>query len=290
MSDACAVRILSYGGGLDSFALLLGAIQRGERPTACVFVDVTDARRRDPGEWPSTYRHIEEVAAPLASAHGIDFVTIRTEDYPVRGERSLFRWLEARRQIPVAGPTRICTRVAKVERFEAWCADHFPGQPVEVWLGFEAGEEARAERDPNAGKVRGLRRNRYPLIEWGWCRCRAEAAVRAAGFPVPRKSACLYCPMGSRGDWQTLARELPDVFARVAQLEARKPPTRSGVRLSIMGFRTLRDDAGRIVGHRAPPLPEFIRTPYRPRARPCDVCGAAERASKATGCTYLEDA
>src|SRR6185437_4209536 len=71
-------RVLSYGGGLDSFAMLLLAILSGELPDVVVFVDVADGSPdRDPedlGEWPGTYQHIREVVIPLCRAHGIEFV------------------------------------------------------------------------------------------------------------------------------------------------------------------------------------------------------------------------
>lgn len=50
------------------------------------------------------------------------------------------------------------------------------------------------------------------------------------------------------------------------------------------GYRTLPDGS-----YRAPPLPVFVAQPYRPRRTPCLVCGAAERASKATACGYLDE-
>ncbi len=281
-------RVLSYGGGLDSFAMLLDAIEQREPPDVCVFVDVGDAARRDPGEWPGTYSHIREIVEPLCAAQGIEFLTLDTTSYPVRESRSLFAWLEERRQIPVSGPDRICTIVGKVERFERWMDDRFSGLDVEVWVGFDAAEEGRAAYDPNAGGRRAQRpgqarrHNRFPLIERNLCRCRGQALIERLGFPVPRKSACTFCPYGSRGDWQTFARELPRDFARTAALEANKPPTKAGKKLSIMGFRTLPDGS-----YRAPPLAVYIETPYRPRRMPCPVCGRAERATKATGCDWL---
>ena len=303
-----APRILSYGGGLDSFAVLLKAIALGELPDVAVFCDVGDGAAdrdgTDPGEWPSTYRHIREVVLPLCAAHGIEFVWLTSEMYPVRDARSLFAWFQARGQIPTASG-RTCTIHAKVERFERWAADRFGvGAAIEVWVGFEAGEEDRAAKDPNAGgesrKGGVVRRNRFPLIEWGMCRCRCEAFVREAGYPVPRKSACTFCPFGSKGDWQTLARELPATFATIAKLEADKPLTGPGKKLSIMGFRTfkngapkrtkltiLRDHAG--VAYSAPPVTEFVKGDYKPEGEPCAVCGAAQRATKATGCSYLSD-
>ncbi len=253
-------RILSLGGGLDSWVMLLESVARGEAPDLVVFIDV--GAPGDPGEWPSTYRHVDEVVRPFCAKHGIEFVRIDHESYPVRDARSLFAWLEARNQIPVAGPNRICTRIAKVERFEAWMDDRFPGREVEIWIGFEAGEEARAEKDPNAGTKRkpkpgtAVRRNRFPLIEWGLCRCRCETIARESGHPVPRKSACVFCPYGAKGDWQRFAVDLPDDFERVVQLEANKPPTKKNNRkLSIMAYDSW--EAGR---ESKRPAGELIRT------------------------------
>lgn len=285
------MKVLSYGGGLDSFAMLLDAINRGEKPDVVAFVDVSDPKHLDPGEWPSTYRHIAEIVMPLCEREGIEFVTIDTTRFPVRDARSLFMWLAVRKQIPVAGPARLCTVIAKVERFEAWAAQTFPGECIEVWIGFEAGEEARAAKDPNAGKPSSTRSNRFPPMEGGFCRCRCEALVRSMGFPVPRKSACTFCPYGTKGDWQTLAREQPDTFWAISQLEINKPLTKKGKKLSIMGYRTLKDRNGVPTGeYRAPPLAVFVNGTYKPKSKPCLVCGAAERATKAMGCTYVEAA
>jgi hypothetical protein len=80
-------RVLSYGGGLDSFAALVAAIQDGAPPDLVVFIDVTDPEQLDPGEWPGTYMHIREVVIPLCAKHGIEFVWIDTVSYPVRDAR-----------------------------------------------------------------------------------------------------------------------------------------------------------------------------------------------------------
>lgn len=315
--------VLSLGGGLDSWVMLLEAVRRSERIDVVAFIDV--GHPDDPGEWPSTYRHVEEVVRPFCAEHGIEFVKIDSSNFPVRDARSLFAWFEARKQIPVAGNNRICTRIAKVERFEAWLDSRFPGQEVDVWIGFEAGEEARAAKDPNAGAPRSpsrtaqlslrsvrikdelprvlhnsflwaralafamstaRRANRFPLIEWGLCRCRCEKIARASGKPVPRKSACVFCPYASKGDWQRFAVDIPagpTGFARVVKLEADKPLTAENqLKLTIMAFSS-KKHAGKL-------LPDFVRGSYTRSAKPCKVCGAAARATKATGCDYLPEA
>ena len=315
-------KVLSLGGGLDSWAMLLDAEIRGELPDLVAFVDVGDAEDRDehPGEWDGTYRHVEEVVRPWCAERGIEFVEISARTgYLIRPDkqaaRSLFQWLWDMGQIPVAGPNRICTRIAKVERFESWLDARFAGQEVEVWIGFDAAETSRVENDPNAGKPRGPsygrepakaaplrdltiawrwtkalawamthagRVNRFPLMERGLCRCRCEALARASGYPVPRKSACMKCPYGSRGDWKVLAVERPRVFAKIVELEERKAPTtKNGIKLSIMDFNS-KTKTGTM-------LPKFVAKQYKAKVMPCSVCGAVQRATKAAGCGYLDD-
>lgn len=291
--------VISYGGGLDSFMMLLLAIQQEQKPDVVVFIDVADgspsADGDDPGEWPGTYRHMRDVVIPLCLEHHIEFVWLTTEAYPVRDARSLIAWLEARKQIPVAGPNRICTIVAKVERFERWLDDRWPNEQVEVSIGFEAGEERRIDKDPNAGKLRkprpgrATRINRFPLIEHGYCRCRCEAYVRSSGYPVPRKSACVFCPYGSLRDFKTFHHELPDHFNRIAKLELDKPLTSTGKKLSIKGFRTFKDKDGNAIGYEQTPLRQYVLKQERPvRVIPCKVCGAVQKATKAVGCGYLD--
>ena len=314
-------KILSLGGGLDSWAMLLDAELRSELPDVVAFVDVGDADdpTAHPGEWDGTYRHIAEVVRPWCKERAIEFVEISARTgYLIRPEiqaaRSLFQWLWDMDQIPVAGPNRICTRIAKVERFERWLDYRYAGQEVEVWIGFDAGENGRIDNDPNAGKVRSPsygrapakssplrevalawrwtralawamshagRVNRFPLMERELCRCRCEALARASGYPVPRKSACQGCVYNTKGDWQRLAAERPLVFDKFVQLEAKKPRTKKGHKLTISAYDS-RTQTGI-------PLSVLIHRPYAPQIKPCLVCGAPARATKATGCGYLEE-
>jgi hypothetical protein len=114
--------------------------------------------------------------------------------------------------------------------------------------------------------------------------------VRELGYKVPRKSACVFCPYGTKPDFQTLARELPEQFAKVVELEAAKPPTSNGIKMSIKGFQARRKRKdGSVSDPKGTPLDEYIKRPSPKRKPiPCEVCGAAQRATKAAGCDYLE--
>ena len=256
--------VLAYGGGVDSFTMLVESIRRGMAPDVVAFCDVSDGSLETeptfPGEWDSTYRHIREVVAPLCRANGIHFEYIDTTRYPVRctkdnpaGNPALFAYFERKLMIPVASESfRNCTLMAKVERFESWMDDTYPDQEVEVWVGFDAAEGSRVAKDPNAGTPRAhkpgqsIRLNRFPLVEWGLCRCLCVEAIRASGHPVPRKSACSFCPLAKRRDWRNLRDQLPETFARIAKLESDKPPTKgNGIKLGIMHVgRTRKDGSG----------------------------------------------
>lgn len=299
MTTTRPAKVLSYGGGLDSFAMLVDAIQRGDLPDAVVMADVGDAASGDLGEWPSTYRHIDEVVRPLCARHGIRFELLDGKRYPVRGARSLWRWYWGDRapgakrgnlQLPMSkAGLRLCSAIAKHERVDAWLEDNFPGQVVELWIGFEANEIARVTKGDAAQGKSQLRRNRYPLVERDLCRCRCEQLVRAAGYPVPRKSACVFCPYATKADYRTLATELPAQFDAIVQLEAAKPPTSNGLKLSIKGYDTRKkNQLG--AAYVPPTLAEWTWAPDRSRGQgACPVCGAAEIATKATGCSYLSE-
>lgn len=272
------IKILSYGGGLDSFAMLLGAVQRGEPPRYCVFADTGSGSGRD-GEWPGTYRHIREIAVPFCAKHGIEFVWIDHKNYPVRGYESLISFF-ASKSMMLTRMSRVCTSAAKVERIERWIEDVVPaGEQIEVWIGFEAGEENRAANDPHNSKTCGSgvqrRVNRFPLIENNLCRCRCEIMVRQAGFPVPRKSACIYCPFNSKGDWKTVQAEQPVTFAMAESLEEQSKLTeKRGIKL-------------RFSGDPDKPLQDWTAESYRPQTIACAVCGRAKRASKKVGSDWL---
>lgn len=268
-------QVLSYGGGLDSFCMLLDAVKRGQPPDAIVFADVGDPAQLGPGEWPETYDHILTQAAPVARENGIPFywltggepprkwkrrfaaAGITWETYPIRGggadeSASLIEWLEyegksgERVQLPVKGPARSCTTVAKVERFEKWMNDHYPDEVVDVWIGFETGEESRAIRgdpfsmasEPEAGETHRV--NFFPLIHGALPRTRGECRrlIQGEGKQVPTKSACVFCPYAKQGPWREFARRDPAGFVRIEALEKRKldRPTGRGYRLSIQGW------------------------------------------------------
>jgi len=265
-----SAKVISYGGGVDSFCMLLDAMDRGERPDALVFADVGDPRRLDPGEWPETYRHLRDVVIPYANKRGIPFYWLSTEPglrvkgaivqvYPIRpGARftrsgsGYMRWGASTGgvQIPTTG-SRSCTAAFKVERYQKWLADNMPDTDVSTWIGYDAAEDHRIQtkidrgEDPYSAKVtpamresRVGNRARYPLRETNLDREACKALIRKHGLEVPRKSACMYCPFIKDTELLELLRREPEVFEWIEAWERdrRQKPTTFNVILGLYGF------------------------------------------------------
>jgi hypothetical protein len=316
------IKVLSYGGGLDSFAMLLDAIKRGELPHLVVFCDVGDPNHEKPGEWPGTYQHIREVVIPLCEQHGIEFVWIvggvpraGLESYqavlPIREGRPdeaecLWDWFFTKTSLPGALDCR-GTMAAKVERFNTYLARRFAEGTVEAWIGYDAAETGRLghDHDRGQGELTGRRINRFPLMEQGYCRCRCEKLARDSGLPVPRKSACTFCGKNTKGDLRTLAAEKPEDFRALAELERKKnqTPTGNGKHLVIKGHKAKFADAPATEDIELEKLQtakrgvsanlligDAVHVPYRNPNESCSLCGAEKRAVKTAGCGYLTEA
>lgn len=244
---------------------------------------------------------------PLCAKHGIEFKWLSSDEIPVRrsknnpdGFRSLYSYYRHERMF-FGARSKLCTIAAKVDRIGKYVEARYPEGELEVWIGFGADEQSRLK--DNRYAQQGRRTERYPLMELDMCRCREEAYARASGYPVPRKSACVFCPHSSRGDFQTLARELPEQFAKVEALEEGCKLTGEKKRLSVMKKEGLASEAevverypelaGRRIryagtGDKVPALRDWVATPFKGRREneTCPVCGS-KKATKRTGCDFL---
>ncbi len=92
-------------------------------------------------------------------------------------------------------------------------------------FGFDASEGRRAERfaDQNPEVLM-----RAPLVEAGFTKADCFESLRLAGIELPamyrlgyRNNNCIGCVKGNAGYWNKIRLDFPDVFARMAELEAR---------------------------------------------------------------------
>lgn len=226
---------VAYGMGVDSTAMLVGMRRHALRPDLVLFADTG-------GELPETLEYGEAVLRPWLRAVGFpDLVVVR-----YRPSHGRYATLEENctmlRVLPsLAYGRKACSAKWKIEpqmRYEsrwqpalaAWGA----GGRVEKFIGYDAG--AKDMRRGHQLRDDRRYRYRYPLREWGWDRTRCleeilreDELVRIAGVagmsPIPRKSACWFCPTSTTDDVRYLVDHHPELADRIIAMEAAAAPT-----------------------------------------------------------------
>lgn len=221
-----SLRVVSYGGGVQSTALLVLAAQRRIDFPLFLMANVGDD-----SEHPATLTYVRDVAMPYAEEHGIRLELL---DKQRQGEtETLYKKLTRTSKsvsIPYRstkdGPpmSRSCTAEFKIRvtgrrlRELGASAD----APAIVALGISLDEISRANttrREPWETVV-------YPLIAKGintglqLRRSDCAQLIADAGLPVPPKSSCWFCPHHKLGVWADMRRTEPELFDRAADLES----------------------------------------------------------------------
>jgi hypothetical protein len=233
--------VAAWGGGVNSTAMLIELIAQEEPIDAVLFADTG-------GEDPRTYRFIEVFGRWLAD-HDVSLTTVR---YVPRDFKNWppYRTLEENCLTNGTLPSRAfgfgsCSVKWKIAPQNRWVAQWPPAQAI--WavgrkviklIGYDCTPaddrryaEAASLDDPHY-------EYRYPLRTWGWDRNDCEQRIRRAGFSVPPKSACFFCPVTRPHELRAMSLYQ---LRRIVLLEARAKPrlrTIEGLwRKSIKGHR-----------------------------------------------------
>lgn len=195
--------VASFGGGVNSTAMLIGMHERGEPVDLILFADTG-------GEKPHTYAHVLEMSEWLV-AHGMPQITTVRGQQPMQiADGSLEGECIRRKALPsIAMGFKTCSQKWKREPCEKYIREQNASEVIRLY-GFDADEPQRAK--PYEG-------NRYPLIEWGWGRDECIQAIERAGLKQPRKSACFFCPSSKKPEILLLRRQYPDLARRAVAME-----------------------------------------------------------------------
>ena len=194
--------ILSFGGGINSVALAIMAINDGWRGKI-VFSDTGC-------EWPETYSYMDYFEREWLKPRGFEIVRLSGLPWQTKKKGySLIEYCEMAHIIPLAA-RRWCTsgwKVKPVERFRNGNAQ---------MLGIAADE---AHRKPN--EIR-------PLVEANVTREGCIEIINAEGLNIPQKSGCYICPFQRDSQWRMLWERHPELFERAMLLEENAIRTQAG--------------------------------------------------------------
>lgn len=216
-----SLRVVSFGGGVQSTALLVLAAQGRIDYSTFLFANVGPD-----SENPETLRYLHDVAAPFAKAHGLtihELHRVRRDGTRETLYGRLTRPGSRSLPIPVRMPDtgapgrRACTADFKVAPIGAWLRAHGASreQPAVVAIGFSTDEIHRCNRKA----AQPYEVPDYPLIELGLSRAACAVTIARAGLLVPPRSACWFCPYRRPASWAEARRDTPDLFWRAVELE-----------------------------------------------------------------------
>lgn len=214
------LRTISYGGGVQSTALVVLAAQGVIDYRLALFSNVGDD-----SEHPATIDYVRNLATPWAAEHGVTIHELhrtKRDGTPVTLMQKLMVEGSRSVDIPVrmsngAPGRRSCTADFKIRVIQKWHKAHGAtiDDPAHVAIGISVDELERSHnRKPNPGEI-----VHYPLLELGYTRSDCQRIIADAGLPVPPKSACYFCPFHRPATWAEMRRDEPDLFAKSVHLE-----------------------------------------------------------------------
>lgn len=187
-----------FGGGTNSLAVLINMVKHQIIPNEILFSDTG-------GEQPKTYKIIEEVNIWLSEKN---FPTIKTLRYKTKNGEELTLeqdCLNNNTVPPIAFGWKTCSQKFKISPVEKYLKAKYPNEKLQMWVGFDAGEERRIKANPNENFE-----NYFPLIEWGWNRDKCIEIIAKSGLSMPGKSSCFFCPNMKKHEILALDDELKD--------------------------------------------------------------------------------
>lgn len=187
---------LSFGGGVNSTALMLLLLDRGVEFEA-VYAD-------HGADWPETREYVK-----MLDRLGYPITWLET----TRGDLSLYGYYWQYRMIPQR-TVRACTRLYKLVPLSAYMT-----VPCVVYVGIASDEAHRIPR-LIAGQRKGEEKL-FPLADEGIDRKGCIEIIGAHGLRVPMRSGCFICPNQRRSQWIYLRTVHPELYCRAKALEDR---------------------------------------------------------------------
>lgn len=205
--------VVSFGGGVNSAAMLVGMKQRNMRPDAILFADTG-------GEKPHTYDFIASLQPVLEKW---EFPPITTVSY---GDNYRYKTLYdnciGEKMLPsLAYGYKSCSQKWKRSPQERWAKSWQPaidwwasGGKIKKAIGYDLSETHRA-KIPNDAQYEYW----YPLVEWKWDRKDCDAAIKSYGLTNPGKSSCFFCPASKKKEILDLQKNYPNLLQQALDME-----------------------------------------------------------------------
>ncbi len=202
---------VSYGGGVNSTAVLIGMYRREIMPDLIMFADTG-------GERPHTYAYIDMFSKWLTDRGMPPITIVKKGGIQETLEENLLR----KHHLPaLAYGFKQCSLKYKVQPQDKFCNNHEPfkkhwaaGGKVIKYIGFDAGEKHRQKDYEDTKYI-----TKYPLVEWGMTRDDCVELICKENLTQPGKSSCFFCPAMKPTEIKQMAQIYPELVERAIALE-----------------------------------------------------------------------
>ena len=190
--------VVSYGGGIDSTAMIIFILKNGLPLDYVVFSDTGD-------EMPETYEYLE-VMRKYLKRRNIPFVIVKVRNNTSLSDRCL------KRKVVPSQIWRWCTRDMKVTPIHAFYRKLH--SHIYQYMGIDF-EEVRRMKPPKVDYVTNL----YPLVDFKLKRADCIKIIKKARLPVPVKSGCYLCPFNNMDRWEEIYTNHPHLYKYAMKVE-----------------------------------------------------------------------
>ncbi len=210
------LRVLSYGGGVQSTALLVMAARRELGIDAVIHVDLGEA------ESPDTRAYVKNVAMPYAERHSIVWRNAYVDAVGDILANPAHPKPPFRSQAGSAPMARQCTAHWKIRPFRRLLRSMLRNRKIPlkpnaaiVFLGISYDEIERL----SPSRVQYYS-HEFPLVDRKLTRNDCVRIIASEGLPIPSKSACWFCPFSDALRAQSLLMRYPYLQRTARQLQA----------------------------------------------------------------------
>ena len=200
--------VLSFGGGIQTTALAILAVQGKikPRPRVAVFADTG-------GELPETYEHLRKFGSWL-KREGLSLYTVQDP------EMSLEEWVLTRHTVipaffdPGGASQRQCTAHWKIRPIYRFIRYSLKVKTFNIQIGISVDEFYRMK--PARPKYA---ENTWPLVDMNLTRQDCLEIIRKEGIKRVGKSACFFCPYQGTHRWLNTHKRHPNLWKRAIRME-----------------------------------------------------------------------
>ena len=193
--------ILSFGGGLNSTALLVYILKNKMPLDMVIFSDTGD-------EHDYTYESVK-FYKKYAEDHGIRFDIVKSTN-----NMSLYEYCYNKKITP-SRMTRNCTKNFKITPMRQNITKVYGKRsPTVLYIGI-AYEEIHRMKDSDVKYIKNV----FPLCDAKIDRDGCTKILEDEGLPIPKKSGCWYCPFKKKQEWIDMMKNEPEQYNKAMRLE-----------------------------------------------------------------------